>query len=152
MVDDTPKAAIPREEGFEVTRISENKYFLWGVIIFLLIITAVPAANDFWNTYFVDPIMADSKGEAGAKYNIYNTTFYGLVFFLMFLLVNERLEKWEIEINERFVICAVPLVILGGVSRVLEDADLFEPPIQYLFISPLIYGIITFYALVVIGL
>ena len=152
MVDDTPKAAIPREEGFEVTRISENKYFLWGVIIFLLIITAVPAANDFWNTYFVDPIMADSKGEAGAKYNTYNTIFYGLVFFLMFLLVNERLEKWEIEINERFVICAVPLVILGGVSRVLEDADLFEPPIQYLFISPLIYGIITFYALVVIGL
>ena len=152
MADDTPKAAIPHEEGFEVTRISENKYFLWGVIIFLLIITAVPAANDFWNTYFVDPIMADSKGEAGAKYNTYNTIFYGLVFFLMFLLVNERLEKWEIEINERFVICAVPLVILGGVSRVLEDADLFEPPIQYLFISPLIYGIITFYALVVIGL
>ena len=153
MADDgTPKAAIPHEEGFDVTRISENKYFLWGVIIFLLIITAVPAANDFWNTYFVDPIMADSKGEAGAKYNTYNTIFYGLVFFLMFLLVNERLEKWEIEINERFVICAVPLVILGGVSRVLEDADLFEPPIQYLFISPLIYGIITFYALVVIGL
>jgi len=152
MEDDKPEAAIPHEEGFEITKISENKYVLWGAIIFLIIITIVPAASDFWNTYFVDPIMADSKGEAGAKYNTYNTIFYGLVFFLMFMLVNELLEKWGIEIDERFVICAVPLVILGGVSRVLEDADLFEPPIQYLFISPLIYGIITFYALAVIGL
>lgn len=152
MEADKPEAAIPHEEGFEITKISENKYVLWGAIIFLIIITIVPAASDFWNTYFVDPIMADSKGEAGAKYNTYNTIFYGLVFFLMFMLVNELLEKWGIEIDERFVICAVPLVILGGVSRVLEDADLFEPPIQYLFISPLIYGIITFYALVVIGL
>ena len=149
---DTPKAAIPREEGFEPPKISENKYVLWGAIIILVIIMIVPAANDFWNTYFVDPIMADSKGEAGAKYNTYNTIFYGLVFFLMFMLVHEILEKWKIEIDERFVIYAAPLVILGGVSRVLEDADLFEPPIQYLFISPLIYGIITLYALVVIGL
>ena len=70
----------------------------------------------------------------------------------MFMLVHEILEKWKIEIDERFVIYAAPLVILGGVSRVLEDADLFEPPIQYLFISPLIYGIITLYALAVIGL
>ncbi len=152
MEDDKPVAAIPREEGFEATKISENKYVLWGAIVILLIITIVPAANDFWNTYFVDPIMADSKGEEGAKYNTYNTIFYGLVFFLMFMLVNEILEKWGITIDERFVICAAPLVILGGFSRVLEDADLFEPPIQYLFISPLIYGIITFYALSVIRL
>jgi len=149
---DKPIAAIPREEGFHPTKISENKYVLWGAIAILLIITIVPAANDFWNTYFVDPIMADSKGEAGAKYNTYNTIFYGLVFFLMFMLVHELLEKWQIEIDERFVISAIPLVILGGVSRVLEDADVFEPPIQYLFISPLIYGIITFYAIAVIGL
>ena len=132
---DKPIAAIPREEGFHPTKISENKYVLWGAIAILLIITIVPAANDFWNTYFVDPIMADSKGEAGAKYNTYNTIFYGLVFFLMFMLVHELLEKWQIEIDERFVISAIPLVILGGVSRVLEDADVFEPPIQYLFLS-----------------
>ncbi len=133
-------------------KVSENKYILWGAIAILVIITVIPVANDFWNTYFVDPVMADSKGEAGAKYNIYNTLVYGLVFFLLFLLINELLESWRIEIDEKFVIFAVPLVILGGVSRVLEDADQFEPPMQYLFISPLIYGIITFYAIAVIGL
>ena len=152
MPEDKPIAAIPREEGFGAIRFSENKYVLWGAIVFLILITIIPEVNDFWNTYFVDPIMADSKGEAGAKYNIYNTIFYGLVFFLLFMLVHELLEKWQIEIDERFVISAIPLVLLGGVSRVLEDADVFEPPIQYLFISPLIYGIITFYAITVIGL
>ena len=152
MGDDKPEAAIPREEGFDNTRISENKYVFWGAIIFILIITIVPAANDFWNTYFVDPIMADSKGEAGAKYNAYNTIFYGLVFFVLFMLVYELLEKWKIGLDERFVLASVPLVMLGGATRVLEDADVFEPPVQYLFISPLIYGILTLYALIIIGL
>ncbi len=133
-------------------KISENKYIPWVALVLVLAIMVVPAVNDFWSTYFVDPIMADSKGEAGAKYNIYNTVIYGLIFFLLFLLVQELLEDLKIEVDERFVIASVPLLILGGTSRVLEDADVFEPPIQYLFISPLIYGIITLYALLTISL
>ena len=133
-------------------KISENKYIPWVALVLVLAIMVVPAMNDFWSTYFVDPIMADSKGEAGAKYNIYNTVIYGLIFFLLFLVVQELLEDLKIEVDERFVIASVPLLILGGTSRVLEDADVFEPPIQYLFISPLIYGIITLYALLTISL
>ncbi len=133
-------------------KISENKYIPWVALVLVLAIMVVPAMNDFWSTYFVDPIMADSKGEAGAKYNIYNTVIYGLIFFLLFLVVQELLEDLKIEVDERFVIASVPLLILGGTSRVLEDADVFEPPIQYLFISPLIYGIITLYALLTFSL
>ncbi len=133
-------------------KISENKYIPWVALVLVLAIMVVPAVNDFWSTYFVDPIMADSKGEAGAKYNIYNTVIYGLIFFLLFLVVQELLEDLKIEVDERFVIASVPLLILGGTSRVLEDADVFEPPLQYLFISPLIYGIITLYALLTISL
>ena len=133
-------------------KISENKYIPWVALVLVLAIMVVPAVNDFWSTYFVDPIMADSKGEAGAKYNIYNTIIYGLIFFFLFLVVQELLEDLKIEVDERFVIASVPLLILGGTSRVLEDADVFEPPIQYLFISPLIYGIITLYALLTISL
>ena len=133
-------------------KISENKYIPWVALVLVLAIMVVPAVNDFWSTYFVDPIMADSKGEAGAKYNIYNTVIYGLIFFLLFLVVQELLEDLKIEVDERFVIASVPLLILGGTSRVLEDADVFEPPIQYLFISPLIYGIITLYALLTFSL
>ena len=133
-------------------KISENKYIPWVALVLVLAIMVVPAVNDFWSTYFVDPIMADSKGEAGAKYNIYNTIIYGLIFFLLFLVVQELLENLKIEVDERFVIASVPLLILGGTSRVLEDADVFEPPLQYLFISPLIYGIITLYAILTISL
>ena len=133
-------------------KISENKYIPWVALVLVLAIMVVPAVNDFWSTYFVDPIMADSKGEAGAKYNIYNTVIYGLIFFFLFLVVQELLEDLKIEVDERFVIASVPLLILGGTSRVLEDADVFEPPIQYLFISPLIYGIITLYALLTFSL
>ena len=153
-MEDKPEAAVPRHEGFQITKISENKYIFGAVIaiVLLLAIQFIPQIGDFWSQYFVDPIMADSKGEAGAKYNIYNTVIYGLIFFLLFLVVQELLENLKIEVDERFVIASVPLLILGGTSRVLEDADVFEPPLQYLFISPLIYGIITLYAILTISL
>ena len=89
-------------------KISENKYIPWVALALVIAITVVPMVNDFWNAYFVDPIMADSKGEAGAKYNIYNTVIYGLIFFLLFLLVHELLENWKIELDEKFVLASVP--------------------------------------------
>ena len=90
-MEDKPEAAVPRHEGFQITKISENKYIFGAVIaiVLLLAIQFIPQIGDFWSQYFVDPIMADSKGEAGAKYNIYNTVIYGLIFFLLFLVVQE---------------------------------------------------------------
>ena len=150
-MEDKPDIAISSHEGYKIT---ENKYILGTLItlVFLLAIQFIPQVNDFWIDHFVDPIMADSKGEAGAKYNIYNTVAYGFGFFLFFLLINELLEAWKIEIDERFVLASIPLLILGGVGRVLEDADAFEPPLQYVMISPLIYGTMALYSLVVIAI
>ena len=150
-MEDKPDIAISRHEGYKLT---ENKYILGAAITLalLLAIQFIPQVNDFWIDHFVDPIMADSKGEAGAKYNIYNTVAYGFGFFLFFLLINELLEAWKIEIDERFVLASIPLLILGGVSRTLEDADAFEPPLQYVMISPLIYGTMALYSLVVIAI
>ena len=150
-MEDKPDIAISRHEGYKLT---ENKYILGAAITLalFLVIQFIPQVNDFWIDHFVDPIMADSKGEAGAKYNIYNTVAYGFGFFLFFLLINELLETWKIEIDERFVLASIPLLILGGVSRTLEDADAFEPPLQYVMISPLIYGTMALYSLVVIAI
>ena len=53
-------------------KITENKYILWATLTLVLSILFIPQISDFWADHFVDPIMADSKGEAGAKYNIYN--------------------------------------------------------------------------------
>ena len=62
------------------------------------------------------------------------------------------MEYWKIVIDDKFVFNSIPLLILGGVVRTLEDADAFEPPIQYIMISPLIYGTITGIALFFIAL
>lgn len=153
-MEDKPQVAVTRHEGFQIAKISENKYISRAAIAIALILSIqfIPQVNDFWNEFFVNPIMADSKGEAGAKYNIYNTVAYGLGFFVLFMAINELLTRWKIELNEKFIFSCIPLLILGGVARVLEDADTFEPPIQYFFISPLIYGILVLYSLLIIAL
>ena len=141
-------------------QIQNNQYVAVGSLVFLaLVITFVPQVNSFWEEYFVNPIESDACevgdtdcDKTGAKYNIYNTIAYGFCFFLFFTIINELLQAWKIEINEKFVFNSIPLLILGGIVRVLEDADAFEPPIQYVMISPLIYGTITGIALFFIAL
>jgi uncharacterized membrane protein len=137
--------------GQQSAKIIKNPNILWAAIVLLLAIQFIPQVADFWADHFVDPIMADSKGEAGAKYNIYNTIAYGFCFFLLFMFIHELLIDWKIELNDRFVFASVPLLILGGVVRVLEDADMFEPPLQYFFISPLVYGALVIYGLFVLA-
>ena len=149
-MEDKPNIAISHHEGYQNTK---NKYVLGSAIaiVLLLAIQFIPQVNDFWVDHFVDPIMSDSKGEAGAKYNIYNTTAYGFCFFLLFMFIHQLLSDLKIELNDRFVFASVPLLILGGVVRTLEDADMFEPPLQYFFISPLVYGSLVVYGLFVLA-
>ena len=136
-----------------MAKITKNKYILWASLALVLAIQFVPQINDFWSVYFVDPIMADSNNDAGAKYNIYNTIAYGFAFFLLFLLIHELLTDWKIKLDDRFVFASVPLLILGGVVRVFEDAQMFDgSPLQFFFISPLVYGTLVVYGLFVIGI
>jgi len=158
-MEDKPEIAISRHEGYQFIK---NKYILGAAItiVLFLAIQFVPQVNDFWEENFVYPIQSDAC-EANdfdcdkygpAEYNIYNTIAYGICFFLFFTIINELLQAWKIKIDGKFVFNSVPLLILGGVVRVLEDADSFDPPIQYVMISPLIYGTITGIALFFIAL
>ena len=140
-------------------KLRRNQYAIGMFIAIILAITFVPQINSIWEEYFVNPIQSDACevgdsdcDKSGAKYNIYNTIAYGFCFFLFFTIINELLEYSGIVIDDKFVFNSIPLLILGGVVRVLEDADAFEPPIQYIMISPLIYGTITAIALFFIAL
>ena len=142
-----------------MNKLQRNQYAIGMFIAIILAITFVPQVNSIWEEYFVNPIQSDACeagtsdcDKSGAKYNIYNTIAYGFCFFLFFTIINELLEYWKIVIDDKFVFNSIPLLILGGVVRVLEDADAFEPPIQYIMISPLIYGTITAIALLFIAL
>jgi uncharacterized membrane protein len=44
-----------------------------------------------------------------------------------------------VTIDQRFVIGVVCYVLFGSSLRVLEDADIFAPPLKYIFITPNIY-------------
>ncbi|HEQ79336.1 MAG TPA: DUF63 family protein, partial [Euryarchaeota archaeon] len=50
----------------------------------------------------------------------------------------------RITFNKEMVWALIPFVVFGGASRALEDTELVKPPIQYLFITPIIYLIIAF--------
>lgn len=65
-MEDKPQVAATRHEGFQIAKISENKYISRAAIAIVLILSIqfIPQVNDFWNEFFVNPIMADSKGEA----------------------------------------------------------------------------------------
>ena len=99
----------------------------------------LPAGREFWYDYFLVPVVADAEGGSGARYNIYNTAVYGLLFYLAFIAIEAQLRRLEIRADSRFLLAATPLMLLGGAARTLEDAGLFVPPVQYLFISPVIY-------------
>ena len=130
-MEDKPQVAVTRHEGFQIAKISENKYISRAAIAIVLILSIqfIPQVNDFWNEFFVNPIMADSKGEAGAKYNIYNTVAYGLGFFVLFMAINELLTRWKIELNEKFIFscilntCMIP-VYKSNTGKILVCMDL----------------------------
>ena len=58
------------------------------------------------------------------------------------------LRPRNIKIDQRFAVGVVCYVLFGSSLRVLEGACIFAPPLQYLFITPIVYFIVFFVALV----
>lgn len=81
--------------------------------------------------YFIDPVYT------GAGYNVVNTIVYGLILGLGILLSYKIIERFKININEKFLIGLLPFLILGSVLRALEDAGLL--PKSAFFITPGIF-------------
>ncbi len=107
--------------------------------------------------YYWGPIVADADPgssfaihngvQAMEGYTIVSEITYGLVLVLSIYFIYKLLKKLEIVIDWRFCLALMPYIFLGPVSRVLEDADYFNIPAVYWFISPLIYVQIAFFAL-----
>lgn len=109
----------------------------------------VPALNEgFLSPNFIDPVLADADvlppGSGSATYNVYNTAVYALAFLLGLALLWEGLQEAGITLDGSIAVAAVPYMLLGGLVRALEDARLFAPPLQYAFISPLIFAVLVF--------
>ncbi|HIH36417.1 MAG TPA: DUF63 family protein [Methanocellales archaeon] len=105
---------------------------------------AVSSFRNFITEYYLDPIMH------GASYNPVNTLTWGILLGIAIFGVLKLLEKLRIEIDERFIIMTLPYLLVGSTLRVMEDADMFTPPMKYLLITPLIFFLIAAVCLAVL--
>jgi len=83
--------------------------------------------------YYIYGIVNDTS------YNIIDTLTYAIVLGISLFWVLKLLEKFNIEIDTRFMIAVTPYILAGSSLRVLEDLKVFTPPLGYLFVTPLIY-------------
>lgn len=144
----------------------KNKTKIW-LIIFLLIIGIIIAGLLFFPEIFYDqwiwkyywgPVVADSDlfsstavhngvvAEEG--YTIVSELTYGFLLVASIFIIYKGLKKLRITIDWEFAIALMPYILYGPITRVLEDAGYFSQPINYWFISPLIYVQTAIFAIV----
>ena len=85
------------------------------------------------NKYYISGIINDSS------YNPVDTATYAILLGISIFGVLKLLEKLDIEIDTAFIASVTPYVLAGSSLRVLEDSNVFVPPLKYLFITPIIY-------------
>ncbi len=76
------------------------------------------------------------------SYNHIDMLTYVIILFAGVYVVLKLLNKLRIKVDEEFVIATIPYILMGSVFRVIEDANLLNPPVKYFFITPLIYLVI----------
>jgi uncharacterized membrane protein len=92
--------------------------------------------NTVWQyiyKYYINGIIYDTS------YNIVDTLTYAILLGISLFGVLKLLEKLGVDIDTRFMIAVTPYILAGSSLRVLEDSKAFTPPLEYLFITPIIY-------------
>ncbi len=91
---------------------------------------------DFINRNYIEGIVNDTS------YNHFDMITYVIILFAGVYVVLKLLNKLRIRIDEDFVIATIPYIFMGSVFRVIEDADILNPPVKYFFITPIIFFVI----------
>lgn len=90
------------------------------------------------NEYYIDPILHDSG------YNIVNTVTWAIILGICIFGVVKLLRKMDVSITDRLTGSVIPFILAGSSLRVIEDTNVLEPPLSYLFITPNIYFLVFF--------
>ena len=104
------------------------------------------ALRQFVETYYIHPITHDTG------YNLVNTITWALLLVACLFLTLKLLEKLDIKIDHRFIAAVSPYIVVGASLRVMEDAELFAPPLSYLLITPLIFFLMFFCCVAILTL
>ena len=89
--------------------------------------------HDFLYIYYIDPIINDTG------YNPVNTVTWAIILGICIFGVVKLLENLQVNADWDFIKVIVPFIFAGSTLRVMEDAQLFNPPLKYAFITPQIY-------------
>jgi uncharacterized membrane protein len=119
---------------------------LMGLALIIVIIGSFIAKDIFWDgfvwKYYWGPIVADAGGDAKgltSSYNWIDTLTYGLVLAMSAYYIHKLFVKLNLRVGLDFFLALSPILLIGPSARVLEDMELFNEPLQYIFISPIIY-------------
>ena len=127
----------------------------WALIVSLLMTAVAVAAvlfpqqvwNDFLYRYFWGPVVSDSQEHTVSGvpegYNVISTITYALLLGIGFLGFYKLARFLRLKVDVQLVLASIPIFLFGGLARALEDAQLYQNGLEYLFISPLIYVLIT---------
>ncbi len=89
--------------------------------------------DQFVAKYYWDPLRLDTG------YNAVNTISWAILMFTCLVGLTQLLNGLKIKMNNAIIYGAVAWVIAGAIFRVMEDTRMFEPPLQYIMITPPIY-------------
>ncbi|HMK45389.1 MAG TPA: DUF63 family protein [Methanocella sp.] len=90
--------------------------------------------GDFVYKYYIHPIVYSGDG-----YNPINTVTYAIILGISLFVILKLMDILKIKLDEKFVASTAPYILLGASLRVVQDVQLVQPPISYLFITPLVY-------------
>jgi uncharacterized membrane protein len=91
--------------------------------------------ESFIDTYFIKPI------QEGTGYNVVNTATYALLFIVFITAVHRFFKKLKIHPDRGLYLALLPMILVGGVMRSLEDAGVL--PFSYLTVTPGIYLLVA---------
>lgn len=92
--------------------------------------------NSVWHyidKYYISGIVHDSA------YNPVDTVTYAIALGISLFGIIKLLDKFQVKVDTKFIISVIPFIIAGSSLRVLEDMKVFSQPLNYIFVTPLIY-------------
>ena len=95
--------------------------------------------REFIYKYYIDPI------RYGQAYNPVDTLTYAVILIIAIYGVYRWLRYAKIPVDGRFVMATIPFVVLGGITRVVQDTGMIQSDLQFLLVTPLIYFVLFFF-------
>ncbi|ADI73474.1 Protein of unknown function DUF63 [Methanohalobium evestigatum Z-7303] len=99
---------------------------------------------EFIQNYYIDPIIFDTG------YNPVNTITWAIFLGIFLFGVIKLFKRLNISVDDRFILSIIPFILAGSSLRVVEDAGIFNAPVNYLLITPIIYFLV--FAIVILTL